>query len=366
VERRVRQWATPVVVLCALVMGGCTLAVRTPEPSPSPMDRAARSQAALDEVVVQADVEPGCSATVGRRGQVLWQAQRGLAVLQPATPITAETAFDIASVSKQFTALAVALLAEEGRLSLVDTVDDHLDGYPDWAGRVTLSQLVHHTSGIPDIFGLMSLRGTGLERKASRADLLEAIRQVEALDFEPGSQWTYSNSNYLLLGQIVEQTSGRPLGSHLTQTLFAPLGLDLTMDTSGSSPLRTRSYRADAQGQFEVADVEWDLSGASGVWATTVELIRWADVYRTGVVGGKLVTQPQADAAVATPDNSRYGLGIVIAPDGVLWHGGELGGYHTTFLVSADRDHSIAVACNGNGIEPFELADDLRQIWQVG
>ena len=83
-------------------------------------------------------------------------------------------------------------------------------------------------------------------------------------------------------------------------------------------------------------------------------------------MGGKLVTQPQTDAADGAPDNSRYGLGIVIAPDGVLWHNGESGGYHTAFLVSADRDHAIAVACNSNGIEPFQLANDLGQIWQVG
>ena len=100
---------------------------------------------------MQADIEPGCSAAVGERGQVLWQSQRGLAVLQPESPITAATAFDIGSVSKQFTALAAALLAENGRLSLDDTVAEHLDGYPDWAGQVTLSQLVHHTSGIPEI-----------------------------------------------------------------------------------------------------------------------------------------------------------------------------------------------------------------------
>ena len=117
-----RRWR----FLCVLVVGGCSQPIRAPEQSPS-SDPGARSQAALEELVVAAH-EPGCSAVVGRRGRVLWQGQRGLAVLQPATPITAETTFHIGSVSKQFTALAAALLAEEGRLSLDDTVAEHLDG----------------------------------------------------------------------------------------------------------------------------------------------------------------------------------------------------------------------------------------------
>jgi CubicO group peptidase (beta-lactamase class C family) len=362
----VRQVAMGVVAIGVLALGGCSRPVPAPDQAPSSTDRAARSQAALDAVVVQADSEPGCSATVGGRGRVLWQAQRGLAVLQPALPIAADTAFDIGSVSKQFTALAAALLAENGRLSLNDTVADHLDGYLDWAEQVTLSQLIHHTSGIPDIFDVMSLRGTGPESKASRADLLEAIRQVQSLNFEPGSQWAYSNSGYVLLGLIVEQTVGQPLGAHLTHTFFAPLGLDLAVDEPGSPRTRTRSYRADEQGRFEVADLPWDVSGAGGIWATPADLIRWADVYRSGVVGGRLVTQPQADAVDGAPDRSRYGLGIIVAPDGVVWHSGDSGGFHTAFVVSADRHHAIAVACNRDGIEPFELANALGQIWQIG
>ena len=221
-------------VFGVLVVGGCSQPIRAPEQSPSP-DRGARSQAALEELVVAPDTEPGCSAVVGERGRVLWQGQAGLGVLQPATPITAETTFHIGSVSKQFTALAAALLAEDGRLSLDDTVAEHLDGYPDWAEQVTLSQLIHHTSGIPEVIKLMSLRGTELDTKASREDLLEAIREVKTLDFEPGSQWAYSNSNYLLLGLIVEQTSGRPLATHLAQTFFSPLDLTMALEPPGSS-----------------------------------------------------------------------------------------------------------------------------------
>ena len=196
--RRVAGGAT-LVLCCALV--ACT---PTPEPNLSVRDeRAVRSQEAVDKVVGRS-TNPGCAAAVGELGRVIWLGQRGLAVVEPETPITAETAFNIGSISKQFTALTVALLAEEGRLSLDDTVAEHLDGYPDWARRVTLDQLVHHTSGIPEIEDLMQAEGVWIEMDATQADLLEAIARAEALGFEPGSRWAYSNSNYLLLAAVAE------------------------------------------------------------------------------------------------------------------------------------------------------------------
>jgi CubicO group peptidase (beta-lactamase class C family) len=185
------------------------------------------------------------------------------------------------------------------------------------------------------------------------------------LDFEPGSQWAYSNSNYLLLGLIVEQTSGRPLATHLAQTFFAPLDLTMTLAPPGTRPTETRPYRANTQGQFDIVDWPWDLSGPAGIWATPTDLIRWADVYRTGVVGGDLVTKPQTDAVAVANADSRYGLGIFIARNGVLWHNGIARGFNTEFVISADRDQAIAVACNGTGIEPVTLVETLGAIWQV-
>ena len=138
------------------------------------------------------------------------------------------------------------------------------------------------------------------------------------------------------------------------------------MRQPGWNATRSASYRANTQGQFEVADWQWDVSGAGGIWATPTELIRWADVYRTGRVGGKLVTGPENDAATGATADSRYGLGIFIAPDGTLWHDGRSGGFHTAFVVSADRGQAIAVACNSRGIEPFELVDVLGRIWRAG
>lgn len=350
-------------VLLALA-AGCAV---TPSPEPTPADeRVVRSQAAVDSVVGSGSV-PGCSAAVGHEGQVVWQGVRGVAVVEPSTPLTADTTFDIGSVSKQFTALAVAILADQGRLKLDDLVSKHLNGYPSWADEVTLSQLIHHTSGIPDVDGLAVAAGISSEMELNFDDLLQVIKEeATVLDFEPGSQWAYSSTSYLLLAAVVEEVTRQPLAEYLQQTFFAPVGLSMTVGPPLQDPTRTRSYRAGANGQFEIIDTNADFRGATGIRATPTELVRWADNYRTGRVGGQLVTVPESTAVSGGWENSRYGFGILISSDQTLWHSGDTGGFHTAFIVSADRSWAIAVACNSVGLEPWKILEPLGEIWAAG
>lgn len=347
-----------------LVLVFCAAATCTPRTEPSLLvrnDRPGRSQRAVDDVVGR-DALPGCSAAVGERGQVVWQGYRGLALVEPASVITEHTAFDIGTLSMQFTALSVALMAEQGRLSLDDTVADHLDGYRSWAGLVTIDQLIHHTSGVPEIAPLMKARGVAEETEARRSVLLDALADVSALDFEPGTRWSFSDSNYLLLGAIVEKHAGSPLGHHLDQTFFEPLDLSMSLIWPGLAD-RSRSYRGYPDGRFEVADVAWEAPGLSGIRATPSELVRWGDVYRTGAVAGTLVTDPARGAVAGAFNDSHYGLGILIAADQILWHDGYAGGFHSIFGVSADREIVIAVSCNSVAIEPSDIAEPLVGIW---
>ena len=211
-------------------------------------DRITQSQAAFDALVTS-DTVPGCSAAITERGSVVWQSERGLAVVEPTTPITAETTFDLGSVSKQFTALSVAMLAEEGRLSIDDTLAERPDGFPAWAEKVTLDQRIHHTSGIPEVIEMMIQSGIGPQMDARHEEQIDVIRQVDSLDFEPGSAWAYSNSNYLLLAQISERITGQHLSDQLATTQFEPLDLTLELRSPDTDPDRTRAYRSNATGQ---------------------------------------------------------------------------------------------------------------------
>ena len=152
-----RRWVvrTLFAVVCSLICVGtvgCGGSLPRSTPPESPDSRVVRSQAALDQLVGRDDA-PGCSAAVAVRGVVVWQGSRGLADLESHTAITSETSFDIASISKQFTAIGVLLLEQAGQLSTSDPLSEHVPGMPGWADRVTLAQLMHHSSGIPDYFG---------------------------------------------------------------------------------------------------------------------------------------------------------------------------------------------------------------------
>lgn len=353
--------ATALMLICA----DCGV-LRQPPPDPAPGDdRPARSQAVLDAAVGTGPV-PGCSAAVGREGTVLWRGAQGVAVVDPESAITTDSTFDIGSVSKQFTALAVALLAQQGRLSLDDPVAKHLDGYPEWADEVTLTHLVHHTSGVADIDDLLGVVGISPEMEVSFTDLLAVIAEkAPALEFRPGSQWAYSNSNYLLLAAVAEEVAGQPFGDQLRQVFFDPLDLPMVLGPPLNDPDRTRSYRVGATGKFEIIDTNGDARGATGIRATPSDLVRWADVYRTGTVGGPLVTEPDPDAADGAYENSRYGLGIFIGEDGELWHDGGTGGFRTAFAISADRTMASSVTCNSIDHDPWKILEELVPIWTV-
>jgi CubicO group peptidase (beta-lactamase class C family) len=324
-----------------------------------------RSQRVLD-ILVGREPAPGCSAAVGERGEVVWQGVGGLADVEAGTKITSETVFDIASVSKQFTATGVLLVAAQGRLSLDDPMSKHLTGFPAWADTVTVAQLMHQVSGVPEYIKLLNRRGYSLEEETSRDLAFKAIADVEKLRFRPGSKWEYSNSNYLLLGAILEEVSDQPIPAFLRQQIFDPLQLDMMVATpTVDVPGKARPYRAAAGGTgFEVADWRWDVTGAGGIQSTPADLIRWADNYRARTVGGaELYEQQLAHAAPTDQKTLRYGAGIFLAGDGHLWHAGGFGGFRTHFFVSADRNHSLAVSCNLAEFQVGVLIDQLMSIW---
>src|SRR5215213_4328119 len=183
------------VLLATVLLAACTASEavdRDPAASPaaSVTEHADRSDELLSENL--AVDEPGCSAAVGIEGEVVWAAARGTADLATSRPLDPDTTLDIASVSKQFTAAAVLLLEQDGRLSLDDPLDDWVPGLPPWARQVTLDDLVHHTSGIPDYTSLLANAGAAATDATTQADAIAAIAGVEILDPPAGTRFAYS------------------------------------------------------------------------------------------------------------------------------------------------------------------------------
>ncbi len=334
-------------------------AVDTPPTTADPRGRS--SQDVLDGAI-KPDA-PGCSAAVGVEGNVAWTGVRGIANLATGNDeITKATVFDIASTSKQFTATAILLLIEADKLTLDDPLSRHVPGLPGWAASVTVAQLMHHTSGIPDYIGLLHAEYSD---RTTQDDALKSLAAVPKLEFEPGTKYEYSNSNYLLLAEIVRQVSGKPLPEFLSAEVFRPLGLAMVMTPDPNVPNKAVSYSKSDGGTYSVADSAWEQIGDGGIQTTPSELVRWADNYRTGKVGGQKLLAAQLAGAVETEPggDERYGAGIMLDADGALDHSGGWAGFVTDFRISKDRRTSVAVSCNADNRDPVAIAESLGHIW---
>ena len=312
------------------------------------------SDAALDRLVDPN--RPGCSAAVAVDGVVLWAGAKGLADLSSGDSLTTETRFNMASVSKQFTATAILMLEHEGLLSLDDVIASYVDDLPAWGQTITLDQLLHHTSHIRDFW--QRLEGDGLEFDdyVSHDDIVRAIARMRTL--EPGTGYLYSNANYVLLAEVVHRVSGEPLPEFLDERIFTPLDLDMEVSPNLKAPDVAVSYDDFDERQ----DSGWSAYGYSEIFSTPTELARWGDQYRQGTI----IADDFDDGAVVTPDGPSYAAGIQLGTDVSLRHDGRLGGHITTFQISPDRSTTLVVMCDGHTAPRFPLADALRGIWFPG
>jgi CubicO group peptidase (beta-lactamase class C family) len=365
-RRRRRTVSAALGVLVLAVLGACTAPAESPPRADAAAavddsaSRAARSDDLLERTL--SPDEPGCSAAVGVEGEVVWAGARGLADLATGRALTPSTTLDVASVSKQFTATAVLLLAQEGRLALDDPLSRWVPGLPAWSNEVTLDQLLHHTSAIPDYLLLLKASGHELSERTTQQQAIAAIAGIQSLNEGMRGRFDYSNSNYILLAEIVEQAAQQPLPEFARTHIFEPLALDMAIDPSGASPDNTdpssaRSYVLNLTSkQWEPAGSRWEQLGDGSIQTTPAELVRWADNYRTGRLGGsQLIDAQLGTTTTASPGAERYGAGLFITRDGALSHNGDWAGFTTTFRVSADHRVAIAVSCNG--ADPRPTAD---------
>jgi len=365
-----RRIAAPSVTVALLVLAACSF-VQSPDEdrNPDSDDRSRRSDAALGAAIV-AD-EPGCSGAVGVEGEVVWTGAYGVADIGSGTEISSDTVFDIGKISNQFTAMAVLLLADEGLVRLEDPVSAYLDGMPDWAADVTIDDLIHHTSGVPDVVDRLLSVGFEPQDAVTQEAAFEAVRGgMSELWFRPGFMFRHSSSDYLLLAEIVSTITGSTLPQVLSERVFEPLDLDMTMDPSGQIGDKAVSYRKAVEGGYEEVNWAWEPVGDGGIQSTPSELVRWADNFRTGRLGGSPIQYAQLAGAARTSlsvselfEVERYGAGIYIGIDGGLFDRGEWEGFTTALEITPDRRVAAAVACNSEWFVPSATATILTLIW---
>lgn len=298
--------------------------------------------------------QPGCAVGVYRSGQLIFAKGYGLADLGTGAPITPATLFNVASLSKQFTAFAIALLVREGRLSLDDEVQAHVPELPRFAVPMTIRHLVHHTSGLRDYGSMLELTGWRYDQRLSREQVLSLFRRQRQLNFMPGERHEYNSSNYVLLALIIERVSGQSLAAFTRQRIFGPLGMSRTIyrdDPASPRPVRATNYTRGDNGQWNVNHV-WDKgygAGAVAVHTSLEDLAGWDRNFLSPTVGDEsLIRMVTTGTRLSSGKTLDYGFGVYLnAYRGLkaVSHAGQGGGTFY-YMQLPEKQLSVATLCN--------------------
>jgi CubicO group peptidase (beta-lactamase class C family) len=360
--RRFHQKFPILGLLCALL--ALTGPLRSQDSDEERAQRLNRVVTRLSQGLGEAP-HPGAALAVVERGQVRWFEGVGCAQLENELPITRQSSFRLASTSKQFTAAAIALLESRGEIDLDTDIHRWFPKLPDYGHEITVRHLVHHTSGIRDYLWLHVLEGIGDADLVTPQDSLAMIRRQRALDFTPGSRFSYSNSNYLLLAEIVARVSKTSFREFVESQIFAPLEMKTArvMDDRGRIlPHRTTGYLRTRDGWRRFV-TPLEHVGDGGVFASIDDLAKW-DAHFYAPILGKDADLPQRQRRKGPFDGYAFGLMRETWRDQeVEMHGGAFVGYRAEILRFPQRGISIICLGNHARFNPTGTAFQLASAW---
>ena len=317
---------------------------------------------------------PGCSLGVIREGDFIYRKAYGSANLELGVPLSPQSVFYMGSVSKQFTAAAVVLAAEQGFLSLDDDVRKYVPELPDYGHVITLRQMLHHTSGFRDFLGLIYLSGRDVSDLDSQDEILKIVARQRGLNNIPGDEWVYSNTNYFLLGVVVRRATKKSLAEFANQNIFQPLGMSHTRfydDHTVVVPGRVAAYDSVAQGGFLVDwSTTYDIVGGGGLMSTVDDLLLWdRNFYANRLGKGTLTKELQTPGFLNNGNRISYAMGLDLGnyrglP--IVEHDGALFGYRTALLRFPQQQFSVICLCNVASAVPEILHARLpTSIWRT-
>jgi CubicO group peptidase (beta-lactamase class C family) len=314
---------------------------------------------------------PGAVVSVIRAGEVIFSKAYGLANLETGQRCTTNTNFRIASVTKQFTAAAILILAERGKLSLNDPMIMFFPEAPLSDQKITIQHLLTHTSGLWDYEDLIP---DGTKIPVSDRNVLHLVRQQKKTYFPPGSKFRYSNTGYALLALIVEAVSGRNFPEFLKREIFLPLGMTGTIAyEAGLSTVRNRAlgYARNQGGIFVLSDQSLTSAvlGDGGIYSSAADLYHWDQALYTSKLLKmetlKLAFMPWSPTS--DMPGSAYGFGWYISQIGEtphIWHYGSTCGFSTAFHRYPERKLSIIILSNVRDLPMTERAEKLRALYE--
>ena len=370
-------------VRLAMVVGWCGLTA-TGLPAQPQKPAGSAGVAEIFSGIAKPD-EPGLAVLVKKDGRVVFERGYGVKELRTGSKIDTKTNFRLASVTKQFTAMAIMLLVHDGRLRYETTVGEIFAEFPEYGKKITVRQLLNHTGGLPDYEVLMEAAEKAKgptwspEKQIQDAEVLTLLESATKGKFAPGTKWDYSNSGYVLLGVTVAKVSGKPFGEFLHERIFAPLKMaDTVVYQKGknSVPDRAYGYTKDAN-SFKEADQSSTSAtlGDGGVYSNADDLSKWDDALRNHTLLSAEEMKPALEPAkfggvknTVLPDDApaalrgapvEYGFGWFLDPykgHERMWHYGDTMGFKTAIQRFTKDGFTVIVLCNRIDLDPGALA----------
>ncbi|MCI2425149.1 beta-lactamase family protein [Candidatus Acetothermia bacterium] len=312
---------------------------------------------------------PGCALGIIKQGRMIYQRGYGMANLEYDIPISSKTVFRIASTSKQFTAMCVILLSEEGKISLDDNIRKYLPEMPQYESPITIRHLLHHTSGIRDYLELMSLAGMREHDYYTDDEALTLLTLQKELNFNPGDQYLYSNAGYFLLSVIVRRASGKSLREFAAEKIFRPLGMSSTHFHDDHTMIvknRATGYSPTNDSSYRINMTTLDMVGDGGIFTTVEELFLWDQNFYQPKLGKNSLTQLLTPGRLNNSERLDYACGLIIRDYKglkMVSHGGAFVGFRAEMIRFPEQEFTVICLANLSSINPHQLALQVADLY---
>jgi len=348
-------------------------AVPTPAQTSSASPESAAAQ--VDKLFEKMDttLSPGCALAAMKDGKIIYERGYGMADLDHNIPITPGTVFQVGSMSKQFTAASIVMLAQEGKLSLDDEVRKYVQEVPDFGVPITIRELVFHTSGLRDQDNLLNLAGWRVSLDLiTDDDILAVMSRQKDLNFPPSSRHLYSNTGYTLLAQIVKRVSGQSLREFTTGRIFQPLGMKQTHFRDDHAEIvKNIAYGySPSKTSFRLSVPNSDSVGAGNLLTTVEDLALWDEnFYHPRVGGPAMIEQMLERGKLSNGEQLDYAFGLEVGTYrglAIVDHGGFSGGYRSDMLRFPDQHFTAVCLCNNSSratTNPSELTRKVAEMY---
>jgi CubicO group peptidase (beta-lactamase class C family) len=316
--------------------------------------------------------EPGCTVGVAQDGALTHALAFGLSDLERGKPLDPHAVINLASVSKQFTAFAILLLEQDGKLKLDDPVVKYLPELAKSAQGVTLRHLLHHTGGLRDYIEMLYMKGRGNADGATIEEAVRSLARQTAPNAAPGVEYEYSNTGYFLLGVVAARVSGQSLAEFSRQRIFGPLGMKNTSIVDrypAEIPALARGYAKSGAGS-RIDETGWEQVGDGQVHSDLYDLALWDENFYTAKLGGRALIDRMQEVGVLNSGKAiDYALGLRVHDwRGLRWvtHGGSWVGYRSNISRVPSEHFSVIVLCNRADADTGTLATKVAEIFLEG